>query len=212
MRTHQRGFTLVELSLVVVIVGVLSTIAAVGYRKVVASRRMTEGLNVVAGIVKAQEARRSEVGMYVDISGTSPCWYPKDPGPYVTAWGGACTCCARQWTQLAFTPSAPVAFGYSATAGLHEGSAAPDPGPTPTPDPGVFTPGIRGGLGPPPTDPNAVFNGGGDRITLPDTPATSTGPWFIVAAEADFDGDPSRMSKILYDSDFRVMVTANDGE
>jgi prepilin-type N-terminal cleavage/methylation domain-containing protein len=65
-----RGFTLVELAVVVVIVGVLSVLAVVGYRKMTLSSKMTEATNVVGAIRIAQEDYKAEAGVYATGSAT----------------------------------------------------------------------------------------------------------------------------------------------
>src|SRR5690606_23219095 len=80
MRTHRRigprGFTLVELSVVVVIVGVLATLAFVGYRRYRATARMAEATRMTTGIRVAQEAYKSERGLYANVSGQLENLYP----------------------------------------------------------------------------------------------------------------------------------------
>jgi len=62
------GFTLVELVTVVVIVGVLATMAAVGFGKMKRSSNVADGQRLVQAIRLAQETYHGEVGRYADIS------------------------------------------------------------------------------------------------------------------------------------------------
>ncbi len=57
---HSRGFTLVEMMIVVVIVSVLATLAVLGYRKIVQSAHVTEATSMVNNIRVAQEAYHAE--------------------------------------------------------------------------------------------------------------------------------------------------------
>lgn len=69
-RRSARGFTLVELAVVVVIVGVLSVIAVVGYRKMTTHSKLTEATNMIGAIRIAQEDYKAEVGIYHTGSAT----------------------------------------------------------------------------------------------------------------------------------------------
>ncbi len=197
----RRAFTLVEAVAGVVIIGILATIGLVGYRKYVTQARMLEGTSMVKGIVEAQERFKSESGVYAHINDPNACWYPREPGRYVTAWGGPCPCCKRPWDALGVTATGPVAFGFGASAGKRSAPGG----------------GISGGgdddfgMGTKPTPRSLLPGGGGD---VPDLPPerVSTGPWFMVAAIADFDGDPRVKTMMVYDSDVKIIATANDGE
>lgn len=161
-----RGFTLIELMVTVIIVGVLAMLAVVGYRRLVTSARSTEAKQMVQSIRVAQEAYRAEVGTYADIStnlnaasGYPACGLGLPPAKFVTAWGGACTCCkaGRTWTSLPVHVDGPVMFGYATIAGAA---------------------GVAPGV--------AAING--YNVTFP-VAANVTSPWFIVAASGNTDGD-----------------------
>jgi type IV pilus assembly protein PilA len=125
MRTHappshrhprQRGFTLIELMIVVVVVGVLGVLAILGYRRYAATARTAEAKQVTGGIRAAQEAYKTEKGVYAAVSTDQASFYPAaTPGAFVTAWGKQCTNCVDvdAWKRLAVEPGAPVMFGYA---------------------------------------------------------------------------------------------------
>ena len=121
LRSQQRGFTLVELSVVVIIVAVLATVGYVSYRRHVVTSRISEATDIVGNIRSAQTAYKSESGVYADISNDSASFYPAaTPGAFASTWGGPCTNCATvdSWKLLNVQPDAPVMFGYATAAGI----------------------------------------------------------------------------------------------
>ena len=80
----KRGFTLLELMTVVVIVGVLSTLAVYGVRKYVYSSKTTEAIHMIGSIKSAEESYKSETFNYVGRPGTIDdvsSFYPNGPAP-----------------------------------------------------------------------------------------------------------------------------------
>ncbi len=191
-RSRQRGFTLVEMGAVVVIVSVLSMIAMLSYRRHRGAARMAEAAHLTADIRDAQEAYKAETGVYSNVSNTAASYYPSPaPGPFVTAWGDDCKVCRSvdAWRKLHVEPSAPVMYGYATIAGI---GAVPSGG-----GGGSSSGGSSGGgaSGPPPTLP----------------PPGSTDPFYVVQAQGDIDGNG--VSCIIFSASNNPMLTVtNEGE
>lgn len=112
--SESRGFTLVELGVVVAIVGVLAVIAIVGYRKMILNSKLTEAKTMINAIRLAEEDYKAESGGYLDIS-TAYC--PSD-GSQQKKWTWENpTCASNKWAQLPVHSDGPVQFGYAVYAG-----------------------------------------------------------------------------------------------
>ncbi len=178
-----RGFTLVEMMIVVAIVGILATLAVVGYRKLIQSSHVTEATNTVQSIRVAQEGYHAETQQYADISANlSSAWYPlaTPNGRQVTTWGGACpaaACPTIDWSLLPLHIDGPVMFGYATKAG--PANTAPAPLPT------------------------AI------AVTLPATSATD---WYMVVATCDIDGQGSPNTYVFTTSWTNQVFTFNEGQ
>jgi len=86
------GFTLVEMMIVVVIIGILAAIAVVGYRKYVARARTSEATAMLAEFAAKEQLYFLDNGQYVEAHKTSSDYpslsedanqfWPSDPGAY----------------------------------------------------------------------------------------------------------------------------------
>jgi type IV pilus assembly protein PilA len=120
---RQRGFTLIELMIVVVIVGILATLAVVGYRKLIQSSHVTEATGMVQNIRVAQESYHSETQQYANVSTSLVDYYPQAPVyQQVTGWGGPHAFASVPWSALPVHVDGPVMFGYATVAGIPGGA------------------------------------------------------------------------------------------
>ncbi len=114
---RQAGFTLLELMIVVVIIGVLAAIAIPTFINYVHKARTSEATTFLGEIHQRQEAYRAEFGIYANPSGGAlttfnPTILPTDGN--LVAWEEQ-----AGWRQLGAIPdSAAVRFQYAAVGGL----------------------------------------------------------------------------------------------
>jgi type IV pilus assembly protein PilA len=176
-----RGFTLVELMTVVVIVGVLAMLAVFGYRRLIQSSHVTEATGMVQNIRLAQEAYHSETQQYADVSkDITIADYPAAPRANIrTGWGAACaTSCksGMSWALLPIHVDGPVLFGYATTAGFAGNAVSP------------------------------ATLGVDMHITMP---AVAPTDWYLIAAEGDLDSDPTKNTHV-YATSFTNQVFVDD--
>ena len=179
----RRGFTLIELSVVVVVVGILAVLAILGYRRYTATARSAEAKQVTGGIRMAQEAYKTEKGIYAAVSTNDTSYYPAAvPGKFVTAWGAPCGNCASGdpdgWKRLAVNPAAPVMFGYATVANIG---------------------GAGGGAGVGAPVPAAIM------------PLAATDPFYVTVAWGDTDGNGIPCTVTSY-STSNELVVQSEGE
>ncbi len=109
-----QGFSLIELMIAVVIVGILSALAIPVFQSYVYKSRTAEATAFLGEIRQKQEAYRSEFGQYCAVSGATWGTYTPAavPGADPVAWPGG-----GNWTQLGASPDGQVYFQYATIAG-----------------------------------------------------------------------------------------------
>jgi prepilin-type N-terminal cleavage/methylation domain-containing protein len=190
-RVRSRGFTLVEMMVVVLIISILATLSVVGFRKLTQSSHVSEATNMVQNIRVAQEGYHSETQQYANITAVASfpsgngaaggALYPKTPQYGIqTSWGLACPagCNAGvDWSVLALHVDGPVLFGYATIANP---AACP-----------------------------ANIKVDGNVFTLT-TPAPAD--WYAIGAEADLDGSSSGYTDVFGFSWTNQIYVSNEGQ
>jgi hypothetical protein len=164
----------------------------VAYGRQRATARTAEATNMTAGIRTAQEAFKSERGIYAAVSTNTSAFYPAvAPGRFVTQWGGACTNCTggdpNGWKKLAMTTAGPVMYGYATVAGI----GAAD---------------LVGTPKPPKAEASMASSYGEAATTL-----KATDPYYVTVAWGDTDGNGTPCIVMSY-STSNQLVVQSEGE
>jgi len=73
-----RGFSLVELMVVVVIIGILAAISVVGYRKYIARARLSEATAMLAEFASKEQLYFLDNGQYMEAHNSATALYPSE--------------------------------------------------------------------------------------------------------------------------------------
>jgi prepilin-type N-terminal cleavage/methylation domain-containing protein len=122
MRSRREdGFTLIEMMIVVVIIGVLAAIAIPAYSKWVKRSKSAEVPQMLGHIAQREEAYRTEFGVYLSTGADDAAIYPALASPLCdsrTAVGTAANPLPASWVALRIQPPDNALYcGYVAVGG-----------------------------------------------------------------------------------------------
>jgi len=146
---------------IVIIVSVLALLGTYSVRKYVTYSKTSEATEMISVIKAAQENYKDETFTYLNVTTNIDTYYPNNPsaGRVKVQWGGA---------------SDPTALANWQTLGVHAAQ------------PVLFQYSCVAGAA------NSAIpapGGAASDITVTNWPATTGAPWYVVKAEADFDGE-----------------------
>jgi prepilin-type N-terminal cleavage/methylation domain-containing protein len=184
-KQSERGFTLIEMLTVVVLVGVLATLATYGVRRYITSSKTSEAVSMMASIKASEEAFKDETFAYMSVANdfTTPSFYPvQKPGRTTgkVQWGGGDTTLAGKWRTLGVAPDGPVIFSYDVVAW----------------GPGASIPSDQPGI----------------SITQFNLPQPTTQQTYVAVAKSDLDGDPTKFTTVISHSMSSEVHIDNDGD
>jgi type IV pilus assembly protein PilA len=108
MRNNEKGFTLIELMIVVAIIGILAAIAIPNFLNYQLKSKTAEAKVNLGAIATSQESWRAENDSYIACGA-----YPKAYGPSKQTWTKAN---AGNFTSIGFAPSGDVYYQYEVPA------------------------------------------------------------------------------------------------
>ncbi len=116
IRASGCGFTLVELMVVILIMGILATLGIVGFRRKMNEAKKSEALAGLQSIGAAQQAHLAETGVYLNVSPNLSSYYPSGmaSGYRYSFWGHSGS---ALWERLAPEMPQQVSYAYATTAG-----------------------------------------------------------------------------------------------
>ena len=107
-RRSQKGFTLIELMIVVAIIGILAAIAIPNFLRFQLRARSSEGKTNIAAIRTSQESYQAEFGNYISTNGAAPTAASVGPNKQAMVANAG-------FTSLGWAPEGEVYFSYATT-------------------------------------------------------------------------------------------------
>ena len=123
---RRRGYTLVELLVVVAMVGILSALAMVGYGKWLDYARISETKDLVQHVMLSQKLYHDETSGYLNCSSSLTDYYPAAPDDHKRAFHNPAHSSYACWTLLNTEVDAPVYVAMAVVAGVG-GDVPPQP-------------------------------------------------------------------------------------
>lgn len=116
--SSQRGFTLVELMIVVAIVGVLAVVAGTAYRRYMDAGRTAEVYAMMGEFRNKEEAYRAEFSQYLATSSNETTFFPVLLGAGKEPKAKSVAARPAAWVTLGINPGKSMLYcGYAALAG-----------------------------------------------------------------------------------------------
>lgn len=107
LRKSEKGFTLIELMIVVAIIGILAAIAIPNFLRFQLKSKTSEAKVNLAAIRTAEESYLAEFGSYVTAAATPAAWTPRSTKSSFTGGG------LSSFDQLGWAPEGAVFFQYA---------------------------------------------------------------------------------------------------
>ena len=115
IRNNQKGFTLIELMIVVAIIGILAAIAIPNFLNYQLKARTAEAKTNVGSIKTSQEAFKAENDFYAicipNPAAGAPAPSTKQP------WNAAALAAGDGWLEIGYAPAGDVYYTYEVTIG-----------------------------------------------------------------------------------------------
>lgn len=112
-----RGFTLIELMIVVAIMGVLAAVAVAAYNLYIEQSHDAEATSILADIRLKQEAYRGTFHQYADDPAACNQWVPRNVPNSEPSSDAVNAACAPAWRQLGISLPQNLYFVYDFEAG-----------------------------------------------------------------------------------------------
>jgi len=121
VRTNQKGFTLIELMIVVAIIGILAAIAIPNFLQYQLKAKTSEAKTNIGSIRTSQEAFKAEHDFYAtcaDNPGVA------GVGSAKQAWSAAIAVAGSGWPEIGYTPSGDIYYTSEVASGGTVSAAA----------------------------------------------------------------------------------------
>jgi type IV pilus assembly protein PilA len=117
-RSVGRGFTLMELLAVVAMIGILSALAVVGYRKYLNASKSGDAKAIISAIRVAEESYRAETLVYLSCSDNLGEYYPvTTPNGKKRHWVNSSHPKFDRWSTLNVSTDSPTSYVFAVVAG-----------------------------------------------------------------------------------------------